>query len=335
VKRPRAPERFALVSFLAILLLATPLVAQDADEKAEQTKAESRLLKKARRFAEDGDKAQAWTAFWQLSALAAQHGNAEMETQALEEARAVAPSEQEEARLCSQLGHIYMTQNEHVKSVKAYRRACKISPDNAGLWNSLGYSLHLAGNEEESVQAFEQCLEVDKGNKEARYSLGIAYRLAGKPEKAKTTHEWLVEHKDELTGGWYFAFESKDRIKAKGKGLDMSSHESRKAMVELEVAIDDTFLDDLASAEKAVSKLKEKVGETDLEPALDVAIDETARALEMRPEHFQLHYLLGLFHEAHGEAEAAKAHFEKFVEADKKVHPFAKKAKEKLAAGEK
>ncbi|MEZ0229195.1 MAG: tetratricopeptide repeat protein [Planctomycetota bacterium] len=318
----------------AALLVAVPAFAQDEpdEEKATQLREENRLLKKARRLAEDGDKDEAWKLFLQLQSLAHAHENPKMEVTALEEARAVAPSEQDEARICGAIGHIHMTQNEHVKSVKAFRRACKLSPDDASKWNSLGYSLHLAGNEQESVDAFEQCIELDRNNKEARYSLGVSARLLGKPDKALKVHEWLVEHKNELTASWYFAFESETK-KKKAKGLDMSSHESRKAIVELEVAIDRVFLEEFDEAEKIVAKLKDKIAESDLEPALDVAIDETARALEMRPSHLQLHWLLGVLYEAHGEPETAKAHFEKFVELEKKVHPLARKAKEKLAAG--
>lgn len=329
----RAPR--SLLSLLVVLAAASPVLAQDKsaedDTKAEQRRQENRLLKKARRAAEDGEKQQAWQQFQELYALALSHENPPMAVLALEESRAVAPSEQDEARVCSMIGHICMTQNEHVKSVKAFRRVCKLEPDNPSHWNSLGYSLHLAGNEEESIGAFEQCLELDKSNKEARYSIGISYRLAGKPGKALKAHEWLVEHKAELAIAWYFAFESKEKLK-KAKGLDMTSLESRKAVVELEVAIDKVFLDEFDEAEKTIARLKEKVTEGDLEPALDVAIDETERALEMRPQHHQLDYLLGLLYEAHGEAEKATAHFEKFVETDSKVHPLAKKAKRKLAA---
>ncbi len=330
--KPRAHT--IVIGATVALLAAAPVRAQDEpdDEKAAQVRKETRLLKRARRHAEDGEKQEAWKLFLELQALARQHEHPDMEVTALEEARAVAPSEQEEARLCGAIGHIHMTRNEHVKSVKAFRRACKLTPDDAPRWNSLGYSLHLAGNEQESVDAFEQCIELDKNNKEARYSLGVSARLLGKPEKALKAHEWLVEHKNDLTGSWYFAFESAVMIK-KAKGLDMTSHESRKACVELEVAIDRVFLEEFDEAEKTIVKLKEKVAESDLEPALDIAIDETARALELRPQHFQLHWLLGLLHEARGEPEAAKAHLEKFVELEKKVHPLARKAKEKLAAG--
>lgn len=322
------------ITALALLVLVSaPCFAQDEkedDQKTEQKREETRLLKKARRLAEDGEGAQAWPLFLQLQQLAHQHENPAMEVTALEEARAVAPSEAEEARVCGMIGHIHMTQNEHVKSVKAFRRACKLLPEEATRWNSLGYSLHLAGNEQESVEAFEQCIELDKNNKEARYSLGVSARLLGKTDKALKAHEWLVEHKADLNAGWYFAFESEEK-KKKAKGLDMTSHESRKAIVDLEVAIDRVFLEELDEAEKTIAKLKEKVAESDLEPALDIAIDETARALELRPQHFQLHYLLGLLWEAHGEADKAKAHFEKFIELDKKVHSLSKKAREKVA----
>jgi tetratricopeptide (TPR) repeat protein len=324
-------RRAILILALLIVTAAAPLLAQDADEqKEERTREENRLLKKARRVAEDGDKTQAYQLFLQLRTLAKQHENPEMEVTALEEARAVAPSEQEEAMLCGMIGHVHMTRNEHVKSVKAFRRACKLAPDDAHRWNSLGYSLHLAGNEQESVDAFEQCLELDRTNKEARYSLGVSARLLGKPDKALKAHEWLVEHKNDLTAGWYFAFES-EVMKKTAKGFDMTSHESRKAVCELEVAIDRVFLEDHEDAEKTIARLKEKVAEADLEPALDVAIDETARALELRPQHHQLHYLLGLLWKARGDEAKAKEHLEKFVEIEKKVHPLAKKAKEKLS----
>lgn len=324
--------RRALV-LLALLAVAAPALAQDKsddEEKQQQAHEESRLLKKARRAAEDGDKAQAWQLFFQLEALAKAHESSDMELTALEEARAVAPSEKDEARACSMIGHIHMTRLEHVASVKAFRHACKLTPDDARAWNSLGYSLHLAGNEEESVGAFEQCLELDKANKEARYSLGVSARLLGDPAKAKKAHEWLVEHKAELTAPWYFAFESKLKQKD-DKGFTMSSLESRKALVELEVALDDAFLDDLEETEKAVARLKQRVAPSDLEPALDVAIDETARALELRPAHLQLHYVLGLLWEARGESDKAKAELDKFAESEKKLRPFAKKARERDA----
>jgi tetratricopeptide (TPR) repeat protein len=320
-----------------VLLVCVPALGQDEpkgqeDEQKTQEKEEARLLKKARRLAEDDEKEAAYKAFLELANTASSRKHLDVAATALEEARAVAPDEASEAQLLTGLGRIYMEQGEHARSVKAFRREVKLSPKDAHGWNSLGMELHLLGDEEESVEAFEKCVELDSGNKEARYSLGVAARLTGRPLKALKAHEKLLEaaKRGELTVSWYFPFESK-KAQAKSKGIQLESPGSREAVCQLEVACDHAFADELDEARTEIEALAS--GDKDeLAPALAVVIDEMERALELRPHELQLHYLLGLLHEAKGEKEEAKAELEAFVAREKELRAAAKKAREKLEA---
>ncbi len=223
-----------------------------------------------------------------------------------------------------------MRQGEHAKSVKALKREVKLAPKDAHGWNSLGMELHLVGDEEASVEAFEKCIEIDSSNKEARYSLGVVARLTGRPQKALRVHEKLLEaaKRGELTVSWYFPYESK-KAQAKAKGIQLESPASREAVCELEVACDHAFADELDEAQKEIEGLS-SVDKDDLAPALAVVIDEMERALEQRPHELQLHYLLGLLHEAKGEKDEAKAELEAFVAKEKDLRAAARKAREKL-----
>src|SRR5579883_356603 len=323
-----------LAPLALVVLVAAPVLAQDEEKKEEpQDKDEAKLLRKARRLAEDGEKEEAFKLFDQLASQAQQKSHTDTAITALEEARPCAPTPEDELRVCRSLGSLCMERGDHSRCVKAYRRAAKLAPEDAKVMNSFGYALHLVGNEDESLEAFEKCIALDPDCYEASYSLGLAYRLTGHAKKALRTHQKLADAAKEgkLTIGWYFSWESKQMKKETSQtGANLASAGSRTAVCELEVAVDHAFNDDLEAAEDAISKLKEGTAKDDLDPALQVVLDETLRAREIRPQHLQLRYLVALLWDAKGEPEKAKAELEKFSETEKKIRPFVKKAREKL-----
>ncbi|HZV01115.1 MAG TPA: hypothetical protein VFF73_30660, partial [Planctomycetota bacterium] len=184
-----------------------------------------------------------------------------------------------------------------------------------------------------SIEAFERALELEPESHEAQDSLALAYRTSGRPKKALKLHQELLDATQEKKLGTRSesAWESAT-LKAEGPkgGSHLTSPESRRAALELEVAIDHAFCDDLDKAEAAVAKVRESTKKDDLVPALWLALDQTLRALEQRPRHFQLRYLAALLWEAKGEPEKAKAELTKLSAAARKLEPFVKKAQEKL-----
>jgi len=324
----------ALVSLVA--LAALPCLGQDTpdDEKQAQEKEEARLLRKARRHVEDDEKTEAWEAYKKLAELARSRGHEKTAIAALTESLKVVPGTDDEAAVLDGLSHLELRQGEFASSARHLERLVELKPDDSRLQNNLGYSLHMSGKDDESLKAYERCIELDSGNAIARTTLGQVARLAGKPQKALKNHEHLLERaKTEPLGGatssWFYAFES-EKQKTTGKGATFDSEEKRVALVKLQVALDQAFLDDLEAAEKTVTDATDSIAGDDLAPAIEKAIDDTSRALELRPAHFQLHYVLALLHEAKKDRKAMKTELEAFVEAEKSTHSFAKKAKEKL-----
>jgi len=326
----------SLATTLAVLLVASPLLAQDApDDEAAQAKEEARLMKKARRLADDDDKKGALAAFKSVADLASQRKHAANEIAALTEALPLATDDaEEEASLLSRLEGVEFREGEYASAARHCERLAELKPDDSNVMNSLGSSLHKAGRDEESIKAYERCLELDPQSAIARMSLGRVSRLAGKAKKALHAHEKLVERAQGGTldaGGWYIGFESKKQ-KAQSKGQDFNTAGQLKALLELEVAVDHACLDELDEAEKIVERTKKNAAETDFAPALEEAIDDLERLLELRPAHFQLRYVLALLYEAKGDDESKKAELEKVVAAEKALRPFAKKARERLEA---
>lgn len=68
------------------------------------------------------------------------------------------------------------------KSLKAYRRATELDPDNANGWNQLGNVLHLTGNPKEAIIAYQNVLKMGKKNQKpkevaaAHNGLGTIYK---------------------------------------------------------------------------------------------------------------------------------------------------------------
>src|SRR5579871_3808303 len=92
-----------------VVLVAAPVLAQDEEKKEEpQDKDETKLLRKARRLAEDGEKEEAFKIFDQLAAEARQKNHTDTAITALEEARPCAPNEADELRVCRALGSLCM-----------------------------------------------------------------------------------------------------------------------------------------------------------------------------------------------------------------------------------
>ncbi len=331
---------FAVLSLAGLLVFSSPALVRagdepDAEKKAEEeehAKEEARLLKKARRKVENDDKPEALADFKKLAEIAGARGHEKMAITALTEALPLVATTEEEVDLLDSLRWLEFRQGEWADCAKHLERLIELRPDDAIAANNLGAALQKLGRADEAVKAFERCLELDPGYSLARMSLGRSARQAGKLRKALRAHERLVEKaKSQPIGDttWFMGFES-EKQKAKAKGVDLDTEEKRVALIHLEVAVDHAFLDELDDAEKVLEKARKKFAEHELEPALDFAIDDLERALEQRPGHFQLRYLLALFHEARGDEAAKKAELEKFVAAEKIARAAAKKAREKL-----
>jgi cytochrome c-type biogenesis protein CcmH/NrfG len=325
-------------ALLALVVVASPVLAQDDDNEAkkdeEAGKAEERaLLKRAQDLIESGDQAEGFKAYEQLASLAWKNGHAERAFDALEEARKAAPSPEDKVRVVRLAGHFAMVREDYEKAVTAYRRAAKLAPDDAHVLATLGYALHLTGDEAGAIEVFERSLELDPESHEAQDALALAYRTSGRPKKALKLHQELLESTREkkLATRSDSAWESAT-LKAGGPkgGSHLTSQESRRAALELEVAIDQAFCDDLGKAEEGIARVQEATKKDDLTPALWLALDQTLRAIEERPKHFQLRYVAALLWEAKGEPEKARAELTKLSAAAKKLEPFVKKAQEKL-----
>jgi len=318
---------FALVP---LLVLAAPVLAQ---ESADQEKEEARLLRKARRLIDDGEKAQARDELEKLSALAQQRGHDKNVVLALsEELKLVGDNKEDEARVLDHLSHYELRSGDFSSSARHLERLAELRPDDARLANNLGYSLHMSGKDEAALKSYERCIELDPDYSLARITLGQVARLAGKPQRALRSHEKLLARAKEGsigTGSWFYAFES-EKEREQGKGSTFDTDAKKLGLVRLQVALDHAFLDDLEETEKAIKDAKAASSAEDLAPAIDKARDDLERALELRPAHFQLHYALALLAGAKGDDAGKKAELEKFVEAEKKVHAFATKAKDAL-----
>src|SRR5262249_29492031 len=142
----------------------------------------------------------------------------------------------------------------------------------------------------------------------ARLTLGNVARLAGDAREALGAHEELLAKakKNALSDTtWGYNFESKE-AQGLAAGVRFPSEASRRALVALEIAVDHAFLEDVAKARSLVDAAVKEFSADDLKPALEKTLDDVGRALELRPAHFQLHYLAAILRRAHGDEARAK-----------------------------
>jgi cytochrome c-type biogenesis protein CcmH len=117
---------------------------------------------------------------------------------ALEQRLQQDPSSVEGWRL---LGMANFQAGRYTNSVRAYRRATHLQPDQAEFWSALGEALVMAdgrGFPEEARTAFNKALAIDAKDARARFFLGTAKVAQGNAEGA--IEDWFALLKDAPAG---------------------------------------------------------------------------------------------------------------------------------------
>ncbi len=94
-------------------------------------------------------------------------------------------------------------------AARAYRRAVRIEPQNAGAWNNLGNVLRATGETAGAVDAFRHALEYGGEQLEFRYNLGLALLDRGSAREALEAFDRVLQSRPGLA----------DALNARGNAL--------------------------------------------------------------------------------------------------------------------
>jgi tetratricopeptide (TPR) repeat protein len=89
------------------------------------------------------------------------------------------------AKLWSNLGDVYADQDQQTRAIRAYRKALRLSPEDASVWSKLGHFYHIKKRFRDAIIAYKQVLRLDPRNSPAKSSLAECYRLLGKEQPAE------------------------------------------------------------------------------------------------------------------------------------------------------
>ncbi len=120
----------------------------------------------------------------------------------IEQLRARAEAEPEDALGWQELGYALFERGEFADAAEAYDRATKADPDQAVLWSALGEALVMASEHDpmppQALVAFRKAYEIDPTDARARYFLAVKRDLDGDHQGAIA--EWLALLSDTPAG---------------------------------------------------------------------------------------------------------------------------------------
>lgn len=78
------------------------------------------------------------------------------------------------------LGAVYVDLDQQTRAIRAYRKALRLSPQNANLWGKVGHLYHIMKRYRDAIIAYQQVILLDPQDPSARSALVACFRLMGK-----------------------------------------------------------------------------------------------------------------------------------------------------------
>ncbi|MFW9918864.1 MAG: tetratricopeptide repeat protein [Candidatus Thorarchaeota archaeon] len=107
--------------------------------------------------------------------------------EALRLLKSVLQQDENEWKVCTELGHLCIDKGEYKKATTMFERAVILKPDMAGLWSNLGYAKKTNGDLDGAIHDTRKAKSLAKDSFElhgAMYNLSCYLALSGKTESA-------------------------------------------------------------------------------------------------------------------------------------------------------
>jgi tetratricopeptide (TPR) repeat protein len=191
----------------------------------------------------------------------------------------------------------YVLLGSYADASKWLTRSLEDDPNDAEAWYFLGRAKYNENRFDEAIRAFERCLALEPKNIKAQSNLGLSYAGLNRASEAQGAFLKAIEWQADAT--------RKDPEAYIGLGdLLVQQNRASEAVPYLAQAVQ------IAPRE---SRAREKLGSAYLNlNELGAAQNELESAIALDPRNPGLHYLLGSVYRKQGQAEKAKAEFERF-----------------------
>jgi Flp pilus assembly protein TadD len=191
----------------------------------------------------------------------------------------------------------YVLLGSYADASKWLTRSVDENPQDAEAWYYLGRSKYNENRFEEAIQAFTRCLVLEPRNVKAQSNLGLSYAGLNRIAEAQAAFLQAIE--------WQSDAPRKDPEAYIGLG-DLLVQQNRAS----EAA---TYLQQAVQIAPRESRAREKLASAYLNlNNLSEAQTQLEAAAAFDSQNPNLHYLLGTLYRRQGQAEKAKAEFERF-----------------------
>lgn len=114
-----------------------------------------------------------------------------------------AVTNKEKSQTYMKIGNVYKIQNQSDKTIEAYNKAKKLTPDNTEIYNALA-DVYIAKKDiKTALLNFQKIVELEQENATAHYNVGNALMLLKQNEKAKTSFLNALKYKPDFVKAHY------------------------------------------------------------------------------------------------------------------------------------
>ena len=190
-------------------------------------------------------------------------------------------------------GRIFASAREHAKAIEDFDQLLKLEPRAAEVYQLRGYEHFKLGRFNEAIADFDKAIDFVPKQEPHHWQRGIAYYYAGRYEDGRKQFELhqTVNSNDVENAVWHFICISRSQ----------GAEKARAALLPIK---DDARIPMMKVYELFAGKAK---------PAevLAVAGANYSSTSQLKQQLFFAHLYLGLYYEAHGNAQLAREHINK------------------------
>ncbi len=106
------------------------------------------------------------------------------------------------AQLWGRLGQVYLAMDNWRSAIRAYRKAIRLTPQDAGRWSDLGRAYLQQGRPEAAGSAFRKATKLNPRDAAPWLGLGKVYRLSGDTRKALKACNKAVQYAPQDADAW-------------------------------------------------------------------------------------------------------------------------------------
>ncbi|MFH1524277.1 MAG: tetratricopeptide repeat protein [Chloroflexota bacterium] len=106
------------------------------------------------------------------------------------------------AQFCERLGLAYLNLNNPKSAIRAYRKATRLTPEDAGRWSSLGHTYLVQGRTDAARSAFRKAIKFNPQDATPWAGLGQAYRAMNRTKDAVHAYQKAVQFAPQDADNW-------------------------------------------------------------------------------------------------------------------------------------